>query len=821
MSGGNQAILVCPKGHSWCFQHPDEGQPAPRFAECPVCGTATDTAALSTARSEAQQNGTDAAPTVHAASRGFSTESSLQVSVSTFGSTAPADQPPRPDLPQFPGLRTMGELAPGMGGMGIVYKARDVSLDRIVAVKTIKDPKLSPRVRQFFVREAMAVAKLSHRNIVSIYSFHPDHRPPYYVMQYVLGRPLDQVCTPHDFRLIAEILEKVALALDYAHSHGVAHRDIKPANIIVDEQREPYILDFGLARPVDELISDVQSQQQSIEGTPLFLSPEIYAGDPSGGAAGDIYALGVTMYRLLTGRYPYAERDLTSLKTSILHHLPPLPQEIDANVPEPLQRICLKAMDRDPAARYSSAQALADDLRRYLGGKGVLARPGRYQDEMRLRLQNHLVDIQTWHEQNLLDQRDMDRLVAPYRQILDATSPWPRLSRLFPLQTLVLRLGVWLVLMSGILWLYYYQSLTSAWQRGVALGSPAILLNLVGWAFFLRGSRQNAIILLSTGALLLPVALGAFLCEYGIFWRAESSATVYHFVLHHLAPGSAWRPFAPPRAVSDFQLLIAVAGFVAYCLLLFAVARARTFAIAAGVGIYVAYSLLLAALGAADMLSGHKSLLLALYLPVALLFWPLTVWLGRVTRRPWVDAYMFFPLPFVAIMTALAFTIPAEYLPPASRDWAVAALLFLGGMIYSVAAYFGLRAWSRVIRFWGEFFMLIIPISLLGPLNLLYDRSPNVPFFRLGIAPVTLWELLVPVVAILVVYVGTRVGNLLFAGQGLAAVAAHIARFTLRHFPAGSWLSWPLLLTLIGEGALGVGVVCVLLRIRRLREGLH
>src|SRR5689334_13556006 len=203
------------------------------------------------------------------------------------------------------------------------------------------------------------------------------------------------------------------------------------------------------------------------------------------------------MSELLAARLPFGGRDFAGVRDAVLSSDPPLPQEVNPSIPEPLQRICLKAMERDPVARYESAAAMAEDLRRYRERREVCARPTRYQAELRGKLQNHLTDIRLWQEQNLIDFREMDRLSLPYHAALAAASPVHQLAQRFPWETVVLRLGGWLVLLSSVLWPAFYWDRISRWQRIIAVGFPAIAMNCVGWVLLARRSRVNALIYLS------------------------------------------------------------------------------------------------------------------------------------------------------------------------------------------------------------------------------------------------------------------------------------------------------------------------------------
>ena len=414
--------------------------------------------------------------------------------------------------PFFPGLQVLEQVSPGVGGMGVVYRAREAALGREVAVKTVRGDADSPAVREFFLREAPAAARLDHPNILRIHRFNPEHTPPFFVMQYVDGRPLDEACAGREYAWIARVLEKIAGAMAYAHSRGVVHRDIKPANILVDRDDEPHVADFGLAGRLGEALpGDVGSTA----GTPACIAPEVWQDSGSARATGgmDVYALGVTMYRLLTGRSPFGGRTVEELRESVLRGEAAMPQEIDPDVPEPLQRICLKAMERDPEHRYESAKAMAEDLRRFREGREVFARPTRYQTELRGKLRNHLTDLELWRRQRLIDDRDYDRLVRPARGMLGGPYPWHALSRRFPWETILLRVGGWIVVVASVLWGAVYWEKLSRVERILAEGVPMLAISAVGWGLRAKGSRVNSLILLSIGALLLPLFVSVLLSE--------------------------------------------------------------------------------------------------------------------------------------------------------------------------------------------------------------------------------------------------------------------------------------------------------------------
>ena len=737
----------------------------------------------------------------------------------------PADAPP-PAAPAFLGLEVLEETAPGAGGMGRVYRARDVSLDCIVAVKTVKEHLLTPEGRAFFKREARAAARLKHPNIVRIYGFNPDHAPPYYVMEFVEGRPLDEACTGKPIGVVVEILEKTARALAYAHAKGVVHRDIKPSNILVDYHDEPHLTDFGLAEKWDEA-SLGGAGEAAGAGTPLFLAPELYLAEPVVAPTADVFALGVTMYRLLTGRYPFTGRTLEEVRRAVLGGEPPLLQELNSAVPEPLQRICLKALERDLEARYASAQALADDLRRFREGREVFARPTRYEAELRGKLQNHVTEIKLWSEHRLINVPEMDRLVRPYRKLLDAEFPWHDLARRFPWETAILRLGGWLVVVGTILWPYLYWPKLASYDRLLAVGAPTLLLNLVGWFFHRRKNRSTAFIFLSLGALLLPLFMGVLLTEQHWLRYPQSAARELagEEAVRDVAVVEAdARPVAAPVFLpTNMQLTVSVSTFVAYLLVLLGVTRVKAFVIWTGLGVYVLFTTVLLLLGLKEWLDANeRAWTLACYIALALEFLAVSRLLELRGQSDWAGSlYVFFPVPLAYCLTNLAQRGAMEWLGATGRwdEQSIDLWLMANGVVYFAAAIWSGRARSSHVRLWGDFFMLLVPASLLIPVDILWRTTDHgLKLAMIGGKPFRTYEALSFLISVGFVVLGTRMRRYTLALSGLVGLAAFILLTTDMHFR--KYLSWPLALTIAGGAAMAIAVLLVIAKARKRPQAL-
>lgn len=356
--------------------------------------------------------------------------------------------------PRLPGFRIERKL--GRGSLGTVYAAHDEKLNRAVAVKVLHH-RGDESVRRRILDEARKAAALSDPSVVTIFSVLDETDPPAIVMEFVEGFPLDRFASQLNFTQKAQLLREVARALSVAHERGMIHRDLKPDNVIVGPDMRPRLLDFGLSLSLEEASSLIGG----FEGTPLYASPEQVSGKPLT-AASDVFSFGSLMFKVLTGRAPFAGETVTEVLTAIATTAPPFLREVAVGVPEDLQAICLACLAWHPADRPAASE-IALELGRFLVGEPVRLKPKLYDDLLRRSISEYSTQAQTWESQSIISRDERDALEIVHRRLLADEDHWIiDARRITPLQTIL----------SGATWLAVVATVLTVWMLRNELEAP-------------------------------------------------------------------------------------------------------------------------------------------------------------------------------------------------------------------------------------------------------------------------------------------------------------------------------------------------------------
>jgi hypothetical protein len=622
-------------------------------------------------------------------------------------------------LPRFDGFHTIERI--GGGGMGEVYKLRDLRLDRIVAAKIIRADRQGLATLDGFLSEARALALFSDRRIVQVFEFRPESTPPVIIMEYVDGFELGRLGPSLEFAQRARVMVEVCDAVHHAHTLGLQHRDLKPSNIMLDARLSPRILDFGL--------SASDPRRGHLKGSLPYVAPEQLDPALPIDARADVYALGVILYELLCGRPPYDGSGPDVLDRLRAGH-PHLPVEIDPRVPEPLQAIALTAMETDPERRYQTARDMSADLQRYIEGRAVLARPSIYSWTLAARARPHLDQIAEWLRLRLIYPHEAERLTAAYRALDAREDDWIVGSRVLSYSQIALYLGAFLLFCGSLFYFFaarVFEQVDGLAGPALVLGLPFLGLNAAAHLLYRRDHQAVAVAFYLAAVVLLPLFLLIVFFETGVLVAGAGS------------PGQLF----PHDVVSNRQLQLTTFVAAAWCGWL--AFRTRTVALST-VFTILGFVLALAVLSDFGLRAWWDE---GRWDRLALHLFPLVVVYGAIGTlaerdgRQWMarPAYLGSALLLVVLLELLALDGRAfEYLGGLSltalqpRDASdptlldtIAAMTINGAVFYAVAAALNRRG-SDVVKPAAQVLFSVAPFALLHPLGYLvrtFEYSPR------------------------------------------------------------------------------------------------
>src|SRR6267143_1493949 len=448
-------------------------------------------------------------------------ESLNEMDETPFSKSSALESKEGEQLPErLSGHKIVGEI--GAGGMGRVLLGYDERLNRKVAIKILGGRyRTEESVKTRFMHEARALAQISHPNIVHIFSLGSSEELPHFVMEFVDGVSLVEVGRALTLRHKAELMRKVALAVDFLHEHQIVHRDLKPTNILVSADLEPKILDFGLAQHLESDSKRV-TQPGEIMGTPDYFSPEHTQPGSRFDSRSDVFSLGTMLYELLTGSPPFHGETFSEQVRLIREQEPTLPRRRNPEIPGDLQDVCLKALEKKPENRYASAREMADDLERFLAGEKVHAVPTAYSNLMSGKIEQYLRELEGWREEEIVSEHEYEALRKDYGRLVEREDSWILNARRLSLPQVSLYLGAWILTVGAAL-LFLFQFADLSGTLGVIVVAGAAALMDRGLRLWKSGQLRIGIAYLLAFCLLLPIALLVAFGAYHLFTRAAAN----------------------------------------------------------------------------------------------------------------------------------------------------------------------------------------------------------------------------------------------------------------------------------------------------------
>jgi len=682
------------------------------------------------------------------------------------------------DAQTFLGKRYRVVKKVGSGGAGEVFQAVDAILERSVAIKFLRQKPTDAQNTNRW-NEAKMMGQFNHPNIAHVHEIGLVQGWRFIVMEWVAGVPLTAAWAAMELEERLRIFLDVLNAVAAAHRRGIVHRDLKPSNILVSSNLDVKILDFGLAMAVD---NQVPVERRVYRGTPAYSAPEQIAAPGTISPATDVFALGILLYQLLTELLPFPQKHPKELFRAILLKYPELPNAINEDVPLALQNICLKALEKESSRRYPDAQALADDINRYLRGEVVWSRPSFLVDQVQQEVDCHRQKLRSWYSNELITQNEFDRLEDIYDRVISPSDPSIIEARKLSLSQVFLYLGGWIAILGSFVLFYdAWEQIARPWRPMPAIGAAG-LMSLIGWLLWRQKESRLAVGFLATANLLAPLAVlltmghWQWLSPVDFPWGKEEILKLHSTL-----------------TIGNTQMWIAASAWFISSVIFFKVTRSSVFVLSAVIAFY---SLLTVGFVVYGMKTWQPDIIAGRYLYPAL---GLFVWAIAIDRKG--RSLYAWPLSVVGIaviIVTLSFIAQSDqtlfgWLSIKQGFFNQQELKFLSfaanGIFYLFLAGICRSTGTRLQRRIAVFLNWLGPAHILAPLRILDTEGMPHRFA---------YRILLPIASTIFVFgsVLRQMKSFFFSGLLGLAVAVHV--LTEQHFK--KLFSWPI--TLIAAGVL-------------------
>ena len=697
---------------------------------------------------------------------------------------------------ELAGYRNLTRL--GEGPHGVVYRAEESETGRAVALK-ILDP--------FWVEEAKSRQQFEQgltrlrRSLVSgmgtILDSHLDHQPPFMVMELIEGRPVTQALAGTSWTRVAKVFRQACSVLEQIHAAGVIHGSLKAENVMIGPNGSPVLLDAGGAGLYRDGAGE-GTPRTGWHGWPSVLAPESIRG-AAVDARSDVYSLGVLLFQVLAGRGPFDATGVHQLLEDHLHTDPPLPAEFNPAVPDGLQRIALKALEKDPRSRYPGPREMREDLERFLRGDVIHTRPSVYDNLLLHRVQQHVEQVRDWAGRGLLNEEEKNGLLSAYEGLQRKGLPAVMESRVQRFwQTLVYVSG-WAVINGALIWLLtHYGDLTRAGK--LLLGSiPALTAFLMAAAMWRAERFRLTFVALVVGVLALPLLTGVWLYEFHVAATVPAAELKQELFAHQPAAGQVM------TRVTNHQLLITFLSALAVAAGVMRFTRTMTHSTQTALALALAYSCgLLCWFGLKPLGEDQHFAIIAMqYLPLLAVTGLTSAGLLRNRERnyqapPWV---YFSGLLLTGILYALSLRALEDWTNLERQDRLPGSYLLLSGAGV-VQTLLGLWARGHLQHRCRAATMLVVLIGLVNVLAGLglagWEENWPQNWWRPSIfhTPVPAAHLAMPALSLVMALLASRVQMLSFLLVGLAGFATSIHLLGWKYFERTT--AWPKCMIVVG-----------------------